>query len=101
MAIQIGDSFAEKPYDGILGLGFKPINSNVQPPIIKAIEQNLLNQPIFTVWLSANEQEMNVPSGIITYGGIDTDNCNTNFNYYPLNNSEYYKFDLNSVSVWK
>ena len=117
LAKQIGKQFAEINVDGILGLAFtpikiytnaievQPIGAELQPPISKVIEQNLLNQPIFTVWLNAKDHEKNAPAGSITYGGIDTDNCNTNFKYYPLTIPGYYQFDINSISVgnklWK
>ncbi|VDN22939.1 unnamed protein product [Gongylonema pulchrum] len=40
------------PADGILGLGFTSLAINhVSPPLINAIQQKLLQEPIFTVWM--------------------------------------------------
>lgn len=44
--------FDEDPLDGILGLGFTYYADNfVPPPVMNAIAQGLLDEPIFTVWL--------------------------------------------------
>lgn len=44
--------FKNDPVDGIVGLAFKSIAvEGVTPPLIAAIEQNILQTPLFTVWL--------------------------------------------------
>jgi hypothetical protein len=52
-ATNIAQVFASQPIDGILGLGFQSLAANnVVPPLINAINQNLLAEPLFTVWLA-------------------------------------------------
>ncbi|PIO53904.1 hypothetical protein TELCIR_24745, partial [Teladorsagia circumcincta] len=44
--------FADQPIDGILGLAFKTIAvDGVTPVFINAVDQGLVDQPIFTVFL--------------------------------------------------
>ncbi|VDK54148.1 unnamed protein product [Gongylonema pulchrum] len=44
--------FDDDPVDGIVGLAFTSIAvDGVTPPLIAAIEHNILEQPLFTVWL--------------------------------------------------
>lgn len=46
------NGFHNDPLDGILGLGFTYRASLlIPPPVINAIAQGLLDQPIFTVWM--------------------------------------------------
>uniref|UniRef100_A0A915END9 Peptidase A1 domain-containing protein n=1 Tax=Ditylenchus dipsaci TaxID=166011 RepID=A0A915END9_9BILA len=42
------------PADGILGLGQQALGfGNIPSPLTNAINQNLLKEPIFTVWLDS------------------------------------------------
>lgn len=44
--------FLDDPADGILGLGFTSLAVDyVPPPLVTAIQENLLPEPIFTVWM--------------------------------------------------
>lgn len=44
--------FKDDPVDGIVGLAFTSIAvEGVKPPLIAAIDQNILQLPLFTVWL--------------------------------------------------
>jgi hypothetical protein len=52
-ANSIAAFFTDEPLDGILGLAFQSLAvDNVVPPLINAINQQLLDQPLFTVWLA-------------------------------------------------
>lgn len=45
--------FKDDPVDGIVGLAFTSIAvKGVTPPLIAAIDQNILKPSLFTVWLS-------------------------------------------------
>ncbi|VDK24328.1 unnamed protein product [Anisakis simplex] len=51
-ALAVSETFKAFEMDGILGLGFQSIAvGNVLPPLNNAWNQDLLDQPIFTVWL--------------------------------------------------
>ncbi|KAH7709869.1 Protein ASP-1 protein, partial [Aphelenchoides avenae] len=69
IATTLSDDFARQPVDGILGLGWPSIsNDQVQPPVHA-------------------KPSANVPGGFITYGAIDTQNCDAQIDYVPLTNS--------------
>ena len=49
--------FEQDVVDGILGLGFEDLSvTKVKPPLINAVNQRLLNEPLFTVWLARRVQ---------------------------------------------
>ena len=90
----VGDSI-----NGILGLAFKANDvAGADPVLINAMNQGLLDEPIFTVYYHARGDEVNVPGGSITYGGLDTEHCSKDVDYVPLTEEKWYKFKLDSVS---
>ncbi|VDM64309.1 unnamed protein product [Angiostrongylus costaricensis] len=98
-AEDIADIFGYMPFDGIFGLAWPAISvGNVTPPM-----QNLLpslDAPLFTVWL---DRKLNVSmggsGGLITYGAIDTTNCDLNVTYVPLTSETYWQFSIDGFSV--
>jgi hypothetical protein len=93
--------FAQIPQmDGILGLAFQSLAVNgVVPPLINAINQGLLDAPIFTVYLRHRGLVENVDGGVFTYGGLDTTHCNDVLFYQPLSSATYYQFLLSGISL--
>uniref|UniRef100_A0A914D5E8 Peptidase A1 domain-containing protein n=1 Tax=Acrobeloides nanus TaxID=290746 RepID=A0A914D5E8_9BILA len=96
----IDNTFANQPVDGIYGLAWPSMAvGNVIPPM-----QNLLTQmdkPLFTVYLK-ELNEYNWPdynAGSITYGAIDTQNCDSTVNYTPLTSLTYWQFKIDGVST--
>lgn len=64
MAYDVPSSFLDHPIDGILGLAFTSVAvDHVVPPLINAVNQGLLDQPIFTVYLQERGSSYNVPGG--------------------------------------
>uniref|UniRef100_A0A914YJA6 Peptidase A1 domain-containing protein n=1 Tax=Panagrolaimus superbus TaxID=310955 RepID=A0A914YJA6_9BILA len=87
-------------FDGIMGLGFQSnVSNSITPPLINAINQGLLDKPLFTVYLEKQGLAENVLGGVITYGAIDTLHCSTDITYHPLTSTNYYQFKMDSVSV--
>uniref|UniRef100_A0A915CQ25 Peptidase A1 domain-containing protein n=1 Tax=Ditylenchus dipsaci TaxID=166011 RepID=A0A915CQ25_9BILA len=65
-------AFRNSPIDGILGLAFTSISvDGVVPPLINAINQGLLDQPIFNVYLATKGTKAKG-----TFGGV--------FTYFPI-----------------
>ncbi|VDM68294.1 unnamed protein product [Strongylus vulgaris] len=100
-------TFDKQPIDGILGLAFPTIAvDGVTPPFFNAVEQGLVDQPIFTVFLehvggspfnvNADLDQDNVYGGVYTYGGLDTTNCGPVLAYQPLSSATYYQFKVNA-----
>jgi len=93
------NGFSDDPTDGILGLAFKSLSvNNVDPPLVNAINQQLLDQPLFTVYLTRNGPQEGVRGGIFTYGAIDTTNCGPVLAYQPLSSASYWQFRIAGVS---
>jgi len=99
-ATSIAAFFAQDPIDGILGLAFQSLAvDNVVPPLINAINQGLLDAPIFTVWLQHKGSAENVRGGIFTYGGLDPAHCGAVIAYQPLSSATYFQFRMTTIAV--
>jgi hypothetical protein len=100
-ATDIADVFAQDPaIDGILGLAFTSLAvDNVIPPFINAVNQQLVDLPIFTVYLEERGDIDNTPGGVFTYGGLDTMNCGSVIAYQPLSSATYFQFRIQSIGV--
>ncbi|KAK6023422.1 eukaryotic aspartyl protease [Ostertagia ostertagi] len=96
-ATKLAPFFAGQPIDGILGLAFKSIAvDGVTPPFIEAIQQGLVDQPVFTVFMKRVGDQVNVDGGVFTYGGIDTTNCGRIIAWEPLSSATYWQFTVST-----
>ncbi|KAI1697121.1 eukaryotic aspartyl protease domain-containing protein [Ditylenchus destructor] len=100
-ATTISKVFANDAIDGILGLAFTQLSvDDVVPPLINAINQSLLDEPIFTVYLETEGiNAVGTPGGVFTYGGLDTENCGSVRGYVNLSSDSYYQFPIQGVNV--
>uniref|UniRef100_A0AC35U1P7 Peptidase A1 domain-containing protein n=1 Tax=Rhabditophanes sp. KR3021 TaxID=114890 RepID=A0AC35U1P7_9BILA len=99
-ATSLAKFFNEQPIDGILGLGFKSISVNhVTPPLVKAVEEHLIDEPIFTVYMGHFGLKDEMKGGMFTYGGLDDMNCGPVIAYEPLTSATYWQFNLKGVCV--
>uniref|UniRef100_A0A0N4VPE2 Peptidase A1 domain-containing protein n=1 Tax=Enterobius vermicularis TaxID=51028 RepID=A0A0N4VPE2_ENTVE len=90
--------FEQDVVDGILGLGFEDLSvTKVKPPLINAVNQRLLNEPLFTVWLARRDTKEGDVGGIITYGGYDKEHCGTKIFIVPLTLAAYWQFTITGV----
>uniref|UniRef100_A0A914E942 Peptidase A1 domain-containing protein n=1 Tax=Acrobeloides nanus TaxID=290746 RepID=A0A914E942_9BILA len=86
-------------FDGILGLAFTSLAVNgVTPSVINAINQGLLDQPFFMVWLEERGPIENVPGSYITYAVLDTTHCGSVIAYQQLSSATYFQFMIDRVS---
>ncbi|KAK6038293.1 eukaryotic aspartyl protease [Cooperia oncophora] len=100
LATHISADFKNDPTDGILGLAFTSLAvDKVVPPLINAIDQGLLDQPLFTVWMEHRGNLNGAPGGIFTYGAIDTKNCGPITAYEPLTSATYYEFKMTAIGL--
>ncbi|KAH7713808.1 CBN-ASP-1 protein [Aphelenchoides avenae] len=99
IATSVSDAFARQPVDGILGLGWPSISDDkVQPPLFQILNQ--LDKPLFTVWLDRHvKPSAGVPGGLITYGAVDTQNCDAHIDYVPLTQEAWWQFQWDGFSV--
>ncbi|PIO65663.1 eukaryotic aspartyl protease [Teladorsagia circumcincta] len=92
-----GDEWSiRQPFDGILGLRFGSSSIGITPPLAEAIDQKLI-MPMFTVFMKHNEQSDGGDGGIITYGAVDTANCDGSIAWEPLSSSNYWQFAMSGV----
>jgi len=101
-ATSLAAFFAGQPLDGICGLGFQALAvDRVIPPVYNMIQQNLLDNPWFTVWMTADGNVQGQNGGQITLGDYDTAHCSSTCDWVPLSSATYYEFTLDSYKVGK
>ncbi|CAD6193370.1 unnamed protein product [Caenorhabditis auriculariae] len=100
LATHISSDFTQDATDGILGLAFTSLAvDGVVPPLINAINQGLLDQPLFTVWLEHRGSLNNVGGGVFTYGAVDTTNCGPLIAYQKLSSATYFQFKASHFTL--
>lgn len=88
-----GNVFQNFNFDGIFGLGFRNIAvGGVIPPFFSMISQRLIDQPVFSVWLSRDSN--NKPGGEIIFGGIDPTKYTGRLSYVPITQAGYWQFKM-------
>jgi hypothetical protein len=96
-ATQLADFFHDQPMDGILGLAYPSIAADyVQPVFDTMVQQSLVSQPVFSVYLDSTSGDTN--SGILL-GDIDTTMFNGQPSYVPVASQTYWQIGLNGVLV--
>jgi len=99
-ATSLAAFFANQPLDGICGLAFQALAvDRVIPPVYNMIQQNLLDNPWFTVWLTADGNVQGKAGGQITLGDYDGDHCSSDCTWVPLSSATYYEFILDGYKV--
>ncbi|KAK6750465.1 hypothetical protein RB195_002439 [Necator americanus] len=100
IATKITDrTFQEAEFDGVLGLAFFPNKgSNSRPFIASLIDQGVLDEPIFTVWLGPRKRSKAF-AGTITYGGVDSVHCGPILGYAPLSSDTSYEYKFSGVMM--
>ncbi|VDM63655.1 unnamed protein product [Angiostrongylus costaricensis] len=88
-----------RPFDGVFGLGWPAVASGEVSPPMQNILPNL-DAPLFTIWMDRKAALNATESpGLITYGAIDTTNCQSDLNYVPLSSEVYWQFNIEGFSV--
>lgn len=90
----LSEDWKDDVADGLLGLAFSSLAvDGVVPPFINAIDQGLVAEPLFTVFLSAAH------GGMFTWGGVDEVNCGPLIAYVNLTSSSFYEFTIQGVQM--
>ncbi|CEP60135.1 proteinase A LALA0_S01e03818g [Lachancea lanzarotensis] len=94
-----GLTFAFGKFDGILGLGYDTISvKKVVPPIYKAIEQKLLDEPRFAFYLNdADGAEDSV--GEVSFGGIDKSKYKGDITWLPVRRKAYWEVKFDGIGL--
>ncbi|CAO4381653.1 unnamed protein product [Caenorhabditis nigoni] len=102
IATYIPPDFQNDVADGVLGLAFTSLAvDHVIPPLINSMNLDLLDKPIFTVWLEHRGAANNLGGGggVFTYGALDTTNCGPVIAYQPLSSATYFQFAASKFSL--
>ncbi|KAI7726853.1 hypothetical protein M8C21_020205, partial [Ambrosia artemisiifolia] len=90
--------FMSGKFDGILGLGFEEISvGNATPIWYNMVNQGLVKDPLFSIWLNRNTNEEN--GGEIVFGGVDPNHYTGNHTYVPITQKGYWQFDMGDVLI--
>jgi len=91
----LGMAYVLGKFDGILGLGFTSISIDNTPTVFQdAIEQNLVDQPIFSFYLGDNTP------GELTFGGYDPNKfVGDTLTYVKLTAATYWQISLDSITA--
>ncbi|KAI1711813.1 eukaryotic aspartyl protease domain-containing protein [Ditylenchus destructor] len=104
-ATSVSKDYRQSPEGGVFGLGFwKDSTLGNDPPLVTAVKQGLLSEPIFTVYLDSqsNKLEARSPGGWFTYGSVDSEHCDAdNVQYVNLHSNARWEFLIQGISVGK
>jgi hypothetical protein len=90
--------FAAAQFDGILGMAFVTISvDHVTPVWYNIINQNLVDQPLFSFYLGNDPQGQN--QGELILGGTDSSYYTGNFTTVPLTSETYWEFLMDDIQV--
>jgi cathepsin D len=93
-----GITFLVGRFDGILGLGFASISvDGVVPPWYNLLDQGLVKEKVFSVWLSKNA--MAQVGGMLILGGVSNEYYTGPITYFPLTEKTYWQFNFSDVYV--
>uniref|UniRef100_A0A8C4FCD0 pepsin A n=1 Tax=Dicentrarchus labrax TaxID=13489 RepID=A0A8C4FCD0_DICLA len=97
-----GMSKSEAPFmqymraDGILGLAYPRLSASHATPVFdNMMNEGLVNQDLFSVYLSSNSQQ----GSVVTFGGVDSNHYHGSITWIPLSNELYWQITVDSVTV--
>lgn len=86
-------------FDGILGLGFQDISVGAEAPLwYNMVQQGLLSQQIFSLWLNQDPNNTEV-GGEIIFGGIDWRHHKGDHTYVPVANTNYWQIEITGLDI--
>ncbi|EGV92814.1 Cathepsin E [Cricetulus griseus] len=93
-----GQTFVNAEFDGILGLGYPSLAvGGVTPVFDNMMAQNLVDLPIFSVYMSSDPQGGS--GSELTFGGFDPSHFSGNLNWIPVTKQGYWQIALDGVQV--
>ncbi|ALC37957.1 CG31928 [Drosophila busckii] len=93
--------FSKANFDGIFGLGFKDIAiGGITPPFTKMVEQGLVSQPTFSIYLNRNNTgSIDANGGKLLLGPSDPTLYSGCMTYVPLSKVGYWQFTTRSIRL--
>ncbi|XP_062330232.1 pepsin A-like [Osmerus eperlanus] len=97
-----GLSQSEAPFmahmkaDGILGLAYPRLSASGATPVFdNMMSQHLINQDIFSVYLSRNS----AAGSEVTFGGVDPQHYTGQITWIPLSSEMYWQITVDSITI--
>ncbi|KAK3724485.1 aspartic proteinase precursor [Vermiconidia calcicola] len=92
-----GLAFAFGRFDGIMGLGYDTISVNkIPPPFYNMIDQDLLDEPVFSFYLSDTNDEG--AESECMFGGVNKEHYTGEMVKIPLRRKAYWEVDLDAIT---
>jgi saccharopepsin len=92
-----GLAFAFGRFDGIMGLGYNTISVNgIVPPFYNMLDQGLLDEPVFSFYLSDTNDESSESEAM--FGGVDKDHYTGKLTKIPLRRKAYWEVNLDAIT---
>jgi saccharopepsin len=92
-----GLAFAFGRFDGIMGLGYNTISVNgIVPPFYNMLDQGLLDEPVFSFYLSDTNDESSESEAM--FGGVNTDHYTGKLTKIPLRRKAYWEVNLDAIT---
>ncbi|NXU14425.1 CATE protein, partial [Pardalotus punctatus] len=93
-----GKAFLDAEFDGILGLAYPSLAvDGVTPVFDNMMAQNLVELPIFSVYMSPNPESPQ--GGELLFGGFDTSRFTGTLNWVPVTQQGYWQIQLDSIQL--
>ncbi|XP_041083919.1 cathepsin E-A-like [Polyodon spathula] len=93
-----GSTFVDANFDGILGLGYPTIAAGGATPVFdNMMAQNLVDMPIFSVYLNRNPDYSS--SGEIIFGGFDPSHFSGELHWVPVTKQGYWQILVDNIKV--
>ncbi|BGP33842.1 aspartic proteinase precursor [Rhodotorula toruloides] len=90
-----GLTFAFGKFDGIMGIAYDTISVNgVVPPFYNMINQGLIDEQVFSVYLGKENDDSE-----IVYGGIDDKHYQGKIEYFPVRRKGYWEIELEAFKL--
>ncbi|XP_017145965.2 lysosomal aspartic protease [Drosophila miranda] len=90
--------FLATKFDGIFGLAYQSISvQGVKPPFYAIMEQKLLSNPVFSVYL--NREHEHPEGGALFFGGSNPRYYRGNFTYVPVSHRTYWQVRMEEVII--
>lgn len=87
-------------YDGLFGLAFKSIAQNgILPPFYNMIDQKLIEEPVFSMWLNRNP--FHKMGGELIFGGSDPRKYSGDFFYVPVSSATHWQIRMEAGQILK
>ncbi|GFO36819.1 cathepsin d [Plakobranchus ocellatus] len=94
------DMLAKTDIDGIVGLGFRNMTRGVETNLLdNMVSQGLLPAPVFSFYLSREEEEEDGHGSTLTLGGANPDFFRGNFKFANLTAPDRWQFKMDRVQL--